>query len=146
MCSGLPSGPDRGCVGALCARPAPPVPPPLASQVWVTTAPIAETRACCMSEQYNYSQPAGLPDTFATIGYCHADAQRQNAAVAAMLGADFPPARVAIADTHSAVSKDVRWARGCSPSAVPRLLPVYPGSHPVCPGERCVRWASLRQL
>ena len=72
--------------------------------VWVTTAPIAETRACCKSELYNYSQPVGLPDTYASIGYCHADAQRQNAAVAAMLAADFPPARVAIADTHSAVS------------------------------------------
>ena len=24
--------------------------------VWLTTAPIAETRACCKSEQYNYSQ------------------------------------------------------------------------------------------
>ena len=77
----------------------------------MTTAPIAETRACCKDARYNYSQPDGLPDAFATIGYCHADAVRQNAAVARMLGADFPPKRVAIADTHSAVRAS---GRGCS--------------------------------
>ena len=33
--------------------------------------------------------------TLTLTRYCHADAERQNAAVATMLAASFPPARVA---------------------------------------------------
>ena len=71
--------------------------------VWVMTAPAPEHAGCCNVPTYNYSGREHLSGAPGTIGFCNGDAKEQNRRVATLLGAAFPPSRVAIADTFEAV-------------------------------------------